>query len=337
MGTSKWWFRLGVVVATVATPLASLAPDAGASLPVVTGTCGMVVQSSMRLANDMTCTGTAMQIDGFDADVVVDLGGHTVWTTDPGQPPVYLEAGPVFGFNAVTLQNGRVKGAGRAGNAVGNPIIYKKLVFDGGGVASDQYWHGNVDVVSSVFLHGASITANRSKINIAHNHFIGDGSGAIAVDLSTSASTVTTNTIAGYGVGVATGGTSSSIDLENNHITGNGVGMDLSFAAPASGVVTRNTVSFNRTDGIVIGVGTNLLVSKNAASSNGHDGIRVDPTTNGSTSAITLTLTANTANTNADWGIESPGDIPPDVTVTDGGGNVARGNYTGKCLDFTCV
>ena len=68
---------------------------------------------------------------------------------------------------------------------------------------------------------------------------------------------------------------------------------------------------------------SDTLVQTNTALRNGDDGIDIDRSG--------TSLTSNTANINADWGIEA-------VTgVTDGGGNRASGNArAAQCQQVTC-
>jgi parallel beta-helix repeat protein len=89
-------------------------------------------------------------------------------------------------------------------------------------------------------------------------------------------------------------------------------------------VVSRNVVTSNQTDGILVdNDATGTLLVRNIASRNGDDGIDVDvPAT---------TLTRNIANRNRDLGIEAvPG-------VIDGGGNRAAGNGNpAQCTNIAC-
>ena len=87
-------------------------------------------------------------------------------------------------------------------------------------------------------------------------------------------------------------------------------------------VVSRNVVTSNQTDGILVdndAAGT--LLVRNIASRNGDDGIDVPATI----------LTRNIANRNRDLGIEAvPG-------IIDGGGNRAAGNGNpAQCTNIAC-
>jgi len=87
-------------------------------------------------------------------------------------------------------------------------------------------------------------------------------------------------------------------------------------------IVSENTLSRNRGDGILVDPGQiGTVIAKNRSEANSDDGIDVDePAT---------TLRKNIANRNRDLGIEAV------VGVIDGGGNRARGNRV-QCTNVAC-
>jgi parallel beta-helix repeat protein len=95
--------------------------------------------------------------------------------------------------------------------------------------------------------------------------------------------------------------------------------------ASARNVVSKNTVTGSRGDGILVSADQRrTVIDGNRVSASTDDGINVE-------SAAT-TLRNDTANRNHDLGIEAaPG-------VTDGGGNTARGNGNPlQCINVACT
>ena len=171
---------------------------------------------------------------------------------------------------------------------------------------------------------------------IERNRLIDNGDGIIAVDvqdtlisrnlLTDTGSSTTPEESGGFGI-LVDGGDRTTVD--RNILTGGrGPAIFVSVleapTVPEDNVVSRNVVTSNQTDGILVDSGaTGTLLVRNLASRNGDDGIDVDvPAT---------TLTRNIANRNRDLGIEAvPG-------VIDGGGNRAAGNGNpAQCINVTC-
>lgn len=339
------------VAAIALAPFFGAVSDAGASLPTVTAYCGMRITSSIRIGNDLSCAGLAIQTDRiFSYDpITIDLGGHTIasTSTDPFSP-VFWQADPGLPgaiFSWTMVRNGRLKGP--AGASLGSGDVYfTNVVFDGGGITTGGGYGGRVTIKHSTFIHGAHISADQETVISTNNRFIGDGSYPTAINLLSSQTTVKTTAISGYETGIATSGVgqyppgNQSVDLEQNRITGNGTGIRIAYALQVRGTLAKNIVTANREDGIVISFGSNLTLTSNIASTNGHDGILVDgePTPDtGTQYSIILTLTGNRATLNADWGIEDFFSQPPEVIITDGGGNIAHQNNTGQCFYLACA
>jgi large repetitive protein len=183
---------------------------------------------------------------------------------------------------------------------------------------------------SSIDL-GDGAVANR----IERNRLIDNGDGIIVVEVQDTL--ISRNILTGTGsFGFPdTGGFGIVVDgadrttLDRNILTG-GRGPAIFVTVleaptvPEDNVVSRNVVTSNLGDGILVDSGaTGTLLVRNIASRNGDDGIDVDvPAT---------TLTHNIANRNRDLGIEAvPG-------VIDGGGNRAAGNGNpAQCTNIEC-
>jgi large repetitive protein len=203
-------------------------------------------------------------------------------------------------------------------------------VFDGGSrnlIQRNVVSHGSG---STIDLTGGA--GNR----IERNRLIDTGDGIIAVDvqdtlisrnlLTDTGSSTTPEQSGGFGI-LVDGGARTTVD--RNILTGGrGPAIFVSVleapTAPEDTVVSRNLITSNQTDGILVDSGaTGTLLVRNLANRNGDDGIDVDvPAT---------TLTRNIANRNRDLGIEAvPG-------VIDGGGNRAAGNGNpAQCTNIEC-
>jgi hypothetical protein len=95
-----------------------------------------------------------------------------------------------------------------------------------------------------------------------------------------------------------------TVEIQSNTWWGNGGGLALAdlpeyVPPPLTGTISGNRFQFNQGDGLTVRVPSDLTVSRNVAIGN------------------------------TGWGIHAPG-------VTDGGGNVARGNRAGNCVGVIC-
>jgi parallel beta-helix repeat protein len=182
---------------------------------------------------------------------------------------------------------------------------------------------------SAIDMGGEGVAANR----IEHNRLRDNGDGIIVgasnilisrnIVTDTGAST-TPEQSGGFGI-ILGGAVGTTVD--RNIVTG-GRGPAIFVSALESppsrdSVVSRNHVTSNLGDGILVDGATGTLLVRNIASRNGDDGIDVE--------VAATTLTRNTANHNHDLGIEAvPG-------VIDGGGNHAAGNGNpAQCINVAC-
>ena len=121
---------------------------------------------------------------------------------------------------------------------------------------------------------------------------------------------------------------SGTIDalVEDNEVSDNVFGIEVNGASGTqliSNTANRNSGILGGSDGIFIGSSSaNTFVKGNRTFSNSDSGI-------GAGSAST-TVTKNVANDNARYGIEGV------AGVTDGGGNKAKGNGVGQCVNVAC-
>jgi parallel beta-helix repeat protein len=177
--------------------------------------------------------------------------------------------------------------------------------------------------------HGYAIFSVAVDDSRIQNNALDDNDHGIAVFDGGSRNLIQRNVVShGSGSAIDVGGGAGN-RIERNRLTG-GRGPAIfvtRLEAPTVSedtVVSRNVITSNQTDGILVDSGAiGTLLVRNLASRNGDDGIDVDvPAT---------TLTRNIANRNRDLGIEAvPG-------VIDGGGNLAAGNGNpAQCTNIDC-
>jgi len=227
------------------------------------------------------------------------------------------EGGLVFGAISIDAVNDSLitsnTVSGNAGEAIG-----------GGGNVGNSF-RGN-----TVSDNGDGIVLGGDSDNnlVDQNSAIRNGAGVVIE--SASNNQVTGNSLFdNFFVGVVVIGGDDN-RLEKNSISGNGDrfegGIHLVSNDQGDGsdrtIVSENTLSRNRGDGILVDPGQiGTVIAKNRSEANSDDGIDVDePAT---------TLRKNIANRNRDLGIEAV------VGVIDGGGNRARGNRV-QCTNVAC-
>jgi len=337
------WSRLVAVVLVAVAPAVVTAQAAEAALPTVVASCGMVITSSVKLANDLTCDSEpALDIaPPLGHGIVVDLGGHTVTATNTS----FAVASQTVGAHA-TVKNGRIAGGlFDIGDGATSHALFQKLVLDGQG--TDETGEGfavyadTVEMKGCQFINGARVGAQMASLRLLTSTFIGNGTSSPAIDVTSPISgslvDLFRNRISGYDTGISVAGdVDTDLKIRDNHVIGAVTGLRIGGAAAAgtiTGSVTGNHVDDGRGDGILIGDGSAALFQSNHVTRNGADGIHVDPTGG---APINVTLTNNVANQNAAIGIDAPASDPPNVIITDGGSNRARRNLGGQCTNIAC-
>jgi hypothetical protein len=198
---------------------------------------------------------------------------------------------------------------------------------------------------------GVAITIGAKSVTLNLNgHVIGDPSGTadVGVLMLFPSDVVEKGAVIGFvgGVGVEVTGAGSTVTLikalndnygiadygTKDKITSNVMSADLyGLVAEGPGSTYSGDHELNNSiDGIFV-QSPGGLVTGNVANGNGGNGINDDTSSSGiDTSA---TLTKNTANYNSQAGIDTSGDS----AVTDGGGNLAKGNTTTvQCIRIVC-
>ena len=300
---------------------------AASPLQPIVPTCGMDIQTPVIFTADLTCGPGAFEIDPYfrERSSILAVNRHVNERNRRADRYAIRRSDRPQRPRPIHRTRPRVLGR------------FENIVFDGGGISGVL---GNITVASSTFLHGASIFGVQTNLDIENGQFVGDGtSTSPAIDSDISNTTVVNDSISGYAIGIrATGPGGADVNFSNNHIVGNGTGITLDGTdGPQS--ITRNVVSNNEGDGIVVGrtTGSNLIVSNNVFSLNGHDGLAFGTSDRGPVyNALIFTLTGNQAVLNADWGIDSVASAPPNIVITNGGGNRANQNGAGNCLNLAC-
>jgi hypothetical protein len=300
----------------------------------ITPSCGDTITQSVVLTSDLACPGTAFSVSSTPAvsQIVVNFNGHTV--SSLSSPTVNLR--PANRSTAVTLENGRIVGNTHSESGA---ITSNNMVHDTGVLVAGI--NTSLTVLNSEFINGAGIFLSESSGDVRNSQFSGSGATGAAIFLSAnSAATVTDSSINGYDLGIDVSW--GEINAMRNTISGNRIGMEVGLGG---GALTDNQVTGNSGDGILMRNGAgwllpnrDLSVRGNALRFNGGDGIHIiAPAPTDSSLGIAVTLTNNLAVENTNFGIESPGTIPPHITVTDGGGNVAYLNQgPAQCLNVVC-
>jgi large repetitive protein len=234
-------------------------------------------------------------------------------------------------------------------NADGNQVDQNVIVGAGSGVAivgpgSDNQLEGNaierttgtgILVESASFAPGAPTDnriAGNTLASVADGIILFEAQGAVVSGNSVSgAGTIGDPGAASFGV--LLDGASDSLVEGNSVFGGRGPAIQVgatpaenpSTLTPTGDVVSRNAVSSRGADGIeVVAIAHDTTVEGNTANRSGADGIHV--------LSATTTLSANAANRNGNLGIEAV------FGVIDGGDNTASGNgNAAQCVDVLCT
>jgi len=314
--------RLLAVGALIVAPLTLSASSAEAALTPTVPTCGMTITHSVKLTSDLTCSsGPAILIGPETTPIIVDLGGHTITSTDS---TAYAIEG------LTTIRNGTIRAA-YIDHEPSGTMTLQHMVIDGG---ETSVTFGEIDAYNSTFIHDAALYGSGASIDAEHDVFIGGSSPyTFALGGFQTSVTAVADTISGYDTGVSVWDTDSGVHLSGNHIERNRIGVSTGGGGLTitAGSLSKNIISANSGDGIFLGSGNTLTISGNTLSLNGGDGIHIDTTDSVSYAAIHLTMGGNKALMNAGWGVEVTGTEPTGLTVTDGGGNIAKQNVNGGC------
>jgi parallel beta-helix repeat protein len=331
--------------------------------------CGEVITEDTRLDSDLVNCPEHGIVIGAD-NITLDLGGHTI-AGDPegffdagidnsaGYDGVSIRNGRVMEFDTGvalvgTIDNhieALVVSTANFGNGIvidgfarldsHSNRIEKSTLSDNGGAGVDiRGSSSNLVTKNTITANGRGLQLFASDLNQLEKNMVSSNSGQGFALFESDGNRMTKNEVTDNGLhGYLIVDNADENLVEKNVVSGNAVGIFIGDSKRRPGaernVVTRNDVDGNTHDGIALQGpsheppfppapgATDTLIERNDATGNGDDGIDVR--------APSTTIRKNTANDNADLGIEAvPG-------VTDGGGNRAKGNGNPlQCVNVAC-
>ncbi len=231
----------------VAAMASNTVADAGRRrLPTRLATCGQIVTSSFKLANDLFCATDGLVI-GADG-ITVDLNGHTLRGSGTGTAGIRLVS-----HNSVTIRNGFVEGFDRGVSIAG----IKNIV-------------SGMSVVQPAFF-GVAVSGPRNVIR--GNTINGAEVGTVGINANIDDGLIESNSVVGFAeFGIRLHSTAQRPTIRRNAVRANRVGISIEDAI--STVVSRNVVELNIDHGIVVQQGSDpTSVSRNAVLNNGQTGI----------------------------------------------------------------
>lgn len=269
-------------------------------------TCGSVVTTDVVLSDDLSnCPVNGLVVGA--SGITIDLGGHTIDGVDPSG----FQGGAgvrVSDFDDVVVRNGHVQEFSFGVHLDRSQRdLVEDLTFDGN-VHSVELTDAHFNVVQdteTTYSDLAAMRLTRSDVNVVRGNTTDNGWWGVVVDFGSDRNEFLANSFNGGVLG-----------LQHGILLDQGVGT----------VVDGNHIVGFQRGGIHVGGQTNnTTVSGNTTDDNGIDGIFIDPAATG------VTVTANSAHRNAQWGIRAAG------AVTDGGGNSATDNGVGSCIGVACA
>lgn len=271
--------------------------------------CGDVITKNTKLDSDLACPVISVGLTIGADNVTLDLGGHRISGFEPG---VVNE-----GFDGVTIKNGAI-------DTIQQPILLR----DADRNRIDRIEGGQAPFGGGVLLDGSD--ENR----VSRSRLCGNG-GGVALFNGSDHNVITRNHVCGG----EEGSPISIYDSDDNVITRNFdfrtgyfSGALLVAAGSDNTAIVRNRLDGGSTHGISVEASTeDTLVARNevrdfrfrdGSPGFGGDGIHVE--------SPDTTITRNSSNDNAGWGIFAV------LGVIDGGHNTASGNGAGQCLNVIC-
>lgn len=314
--------------------------------------CGAVITVNTKLASDLSNCPDDGVVIGRNG-VTLDLNGHTIDGNDmdadqgidntggfddlrvrgPGVIRDFSEGVSIQFADDSTVRRLRIVSNQDQGILVvdSDENVFEDNFLSGNGAngmfimtGSD---HGEVEdnVVSNNVMDGISLQGS-DDTEIDDNSILDNGGSGVSLSMGSDGNRLTENFVFDNAVEGVLLDDSSNNRIERNAALDNG----------ANGISVTNVSNNNR-------------IRRNSASDNGADGILVDATSSGTLlvrnrahrnamddgieiANPVATVTRNTANNNAHYGIEAV------LGVTDGGGNRAsgNGNAAAQCLNVVC-
>jgi parallel beta-helix repeat protein len=302
-----------------------------AAIPVVDLDCGDVLDSSVKLADNLIdCSGFGLRVDA--PNITIDLNGYRI-EHDGSSNSADYGVDNFSGFFGVTVRNGRIRGF-ESGVTVGQGGTHNKverMVIAGNDEYGIRFDEGHQTVIGNTVAGNGSLGLEFSgDDNLVKGNLV-YSSGNDGVDLNVGDDNVVTNNffVANDDIGIF-------IDGDRNRVVGNTVVKNGSDGIEGGGndnLIKSNVVIGNGTDGdFEHGIeidGDNNLFKANTVSANAAGGIR---TPSGANSRIEKNITHANGYFGAPDGL-GLGIDDGVATGTTGTGNIARGNDAGAECD----
>jgi parallel beta-helix repeat protein len=202
------------------------------ALPLATLACGAQINSDVRLANDLTCTGVALVVAGDD--IWIDLNGHTLagnGTTD-GITITASHDVRIFGGTVTGFVTGIFVGGSTGIVIRDNAFAMNRTAVLFQAVSGSIIKH---NVVTNHTMRAFMLRPNLAGVQSTDNTIIGNEVSDTPTGIflirqpgnTIQANTITSSTIAGIDLGEGTGTVSDNI-VRANHLVGGGAGIRFS-------------------------------------------------------------------------------------------------------------
>jgi hypothetical protein len=322
--------------------------------------CGDTITQDTTLDSDLLCAGDGLKVAA--SDVTLDLGGHAIEGTSAGGRGVAISTAfpDPAELQGIEVRSGAIRGFSYA-IEVDGPVgtVFDDLVLERAGIGIRCHYAPGCRITDSLFRSNgtgisleavdagcrprALVARNLLKSNQRGLWLAGCGTDVVGNRIARSATvgvdiedhglvSVSENVITQNGTEGVYAEYLATVNISGNRIVSNGNdGVHLNGGSgpyAPGGIVRDNRVGHNGGDGVHT---TNVwesdtAIERNRTDRNGDDGIDVDIGEFGGP----ITVRANRANVNDDWGIDAPG-------ATDGGGNRAKGNgQPAQCRGVRC-
>lgn len=275
-------------------------------LPARRVECGDVVTESLRVANNLLCSGVGLVVGA--PDITIDLGGHRI---DGGNTASSIGIDNSTGRDDVVIQNGVV-------SSFENGIVLQNAS------------RNTVTGIRAYGNSGAGIHLLSSSENEIRDNVVSGGGPGIVVEQASDENVLAGNDTSGnFGDGIFIASSAGNVLTGNVAVANIVFGIDV-MESPNT-ILRANVASGNTMGGVVIVAGSNnAVVAKNQASANDIEGIGIFSSSG--------TLTGNTAHENGVNGIDSDTDgVTLKKNKADGNGFQNGGPGDGMGLGIIAV
>jgi hypothetical protein len=311
------------VLAAALVALAVAAPAAHAKpAPLTTVSCGQVITTSIRVANDLSGCQTGLVVGA--SNITIDLNGHTI--AGAGDTPFGAGVLNDQGYDRVTMRNGTVRdftygiyGEGASLNVVDRITALDNLV-GVGFVESDRITITNSRASGGQIGFNLGFMTTDSRVSRVTTSDVEQG---VVLSVLSRNNLVERSDIEAINFGVQVF-ESSDHTISRNSITGAAIGVLVEGGSTGITVV-RNEITDSSSTGISVTEAYDVVLRDNLVTDSAGDGIWVHAP------AVDVLLTRNRAYEDGQLGIRA------DAPVIDGGGNrAARNGDPRQCVGVTC-